>query len=223
MTSWTSASLLVVAVLATAPERPPRSTAAHRVDTDGPQLRLAAAPESRLRVDGTSTLRDFSCDSGALEAAVLLAPPHAELDVASLVGAVESAEVEIAAGALDCGNGTMNEHMRRALKVEANPLVRFTLERHEATPLTGDTVAVEMSGRLALAGVERTIPVSATASRETGGALRLTGSVELDMTDFDVEPPRLFFGTLRVGDTVGVVFDVLLAPESRADPAPADP
>jgi hypothetical protein len=44
------------------------------------------------------------------------------------------------------------------------------------------------------------------------GALRVTGRYPMPMTQWGVQPPRLMMGTMKVGDTVTVNFDLLLQP-----------
>lgn len=184
------------------------------------RYRLTASPDSRLWVDGTSTLRDFSCEAGRMDVTVVLGSPPSGLDASEVAGAVEDASAAVPALRLDCGNDTMNKHMRNALKVEYVSTIRFRLARHAVAAAAGDSATVEMSGNLTLAGVERALPLVVTLRRESGDTLRVTGGVDLDMTDFDVEPPSLFFGTLNVGRRVEVLFDVLLTPEPETDPAP---
>src|SRR5687767_206386 len=81
---------------------------------------LTLQPESRLWINGTSTLRAFECKAGAIEAKV--EAPNSGAVATLLAGekAVTSASITVAAAQLDCGNGTMNEHMRKALKVKEN-------------------------------------------------------------------------------------------------------
>lgn len=41
--------------------------------------------------------------------------------------AVRTIELTLPAGKIDCGNGTMDEHMRKVLKVETAPAIEFKL------------------------------------------------------------------------------------------------
>ena len=40
--------------------------------------------------------------------------------------------------------------------------------------------------------------------------LRVTGSYDLNMTEYGLKPPTLMFGRIKVGETVTVKFDLLL-------------
>jgi polyisoprenoid-binding protein YceI len=119
--------------------------------------------------------------------------------------AQSSGEITIPLSSLDCRNGTMNGHMRNALKAEQNPTIRFRATSVAVSP----EGAVRMTGPLTIAGQTRETTITGTAARQNG-KLRVTGSKQLTMTDFGVQPPRLMAGTMRVHAPVTIGFDVVL-------------
>ena len=169
--------------------------------------RLTLQPESRLWVDGTSTVRSFTCKATDLDATVDAAP-NAIAQLTAGEKAVTAVRVRVEAAKLDCGNGTMNDHMRKALKADANPVIDFRLDGYDVSR-TGDGVSGTLSGTLSLGGVQKPISIAA-AGKSEGSALRVTGSYPLKMTDYALKPPALMFGRIKVGETVTVKFDLLL-------------
>jgi polyisoprenoid-binding protein YceI len=154
---------------------------------------------SRVWVSGTSTVRSWRCEStqptGSAQAA------GTELTQV----AQSSGEITIPLASLDCRNGTMNGHMRNALKAEQNPTIRFRATSVAVSP----EGAVRMTGPLTIAGQTRETTINGTAARQNG-KLRVTGSKQLTMTDYGVQPPRLMAGTMRVNPAVTIGFDVVL-------------
>jgi polyisoprenoid-binding protein YceI len=174
------------------------------VPADAP---LTLAPQSRLWVEGTSTVRGFQCKAPALEADVSAAP-NAIAAVLAGDKAVKSVEVRVPAAKLDCGNGTMNEHMLKALKAKEHGTIAFRVTSYDVA--TGaDGVTGTLTGTLSLGGVEKTITVAATG-RDAGGALRVAGTYQLRMSDYGLKAPTLMFGTLKVNENVKVGFDLVL-------------
>jgi hypothetical protein len=57
--------------------------------------------------------------------------------------------------------------------------------------------------------VQKAIAISAQGKTESG-ALHVTGAYELKMSDYDLTPPSLMFGRIKVRDAVNVKFDLLL-------------
>jgi polyisoprenoid-binding protein YceI len=168
---------------------------------------LTLQPESKLWVDGTSTVRSWSCKASDVDAAVEAAPNGIAQVVAGEKG-VRTVRVRVQSEKLDCGNGTMNEHMRKALKVDDHKVIDFKLAGYDVSK-SGDGVSGTLNGTLELGGVTKTIAIPA-AGKSEGGALRVTGSYPLNMKDYDLKPPTLMFGRIKVGETVTVKFDLLL-------------
>ncbi|MEX2569963.1 MAG: YceI family protein [Gemmatimonadota bacterium] len=169
-------------------------------------------PESRLWIDGTSTLRSFTCEAETLSGGVVPKGAAAELSLDRLGEAVGSAEAVVPVAALECGNGTMNDHMRKALKADENPQIRFALSSYEVGPMNGANRSVTLVGGLTIAGQEKPVTFHGTATQEPSGAMRVVGSTEIVMTEYGMKPPRLMLGTLRVGDRVTVNYDVVVKP-----------
>ncbi|MBX3132121.1 MAG: YceI family protein [Gemmatimonadaceae bacterium] len=169
---------------------------------------LRLKPESRLWFEGTSTVRDWNCKAPQIDAAIA-ADAGAPAAVLAGTKAVRTVQLTFPVAALDCENRTMNNHMRTALNAERHQQIRFTLTDYALT--RGANTTGTLQGTLLINGQTRPIAVPAQFA-DAGGALRATGRYPLNMNDWGVQPPRLMMGTLKVGDTVTVHFDLLLQP-----------
>src|SRR5688572_10795781 len=76
---------------------------------------LSLAKGSRLWIEGTSTVRSFSCTANKVDVNVVAEPGAPNPDL------VQSASLVVPVASLDCRNQTMNGHMQKALKAAANP------------------------------------------------------------------------------------------------------
>jgi polyisoprenoid-binding protein YceI len=170
---------------------------------------LDLQPESRLWVAGTSTVRSFQCQAGTFEAKVASTGGEAVSAVLAGEKAVSRIEVTVPVERLDCRNGTMNEHMRKALKAKEYPTVVFRADAYDLVK-TNDSVAVTMTGSLRLGGVEKPITIKAQAKPGANGTLVVSGTREVRMTEFGLKPPTLMLGTMRVDEKITVGFDVVL-------------
>jgi polyisoprenoid-binding protein YceI len=174
---------------------------------------LTLAPQSRLWVDGTSTVRAFSCKATALDAEIDGAP-NAVAGVLAGDKAVKRVEFRVPAEKLDCGNGTMNEHMLKAIKAKEFRTIAFRVATYEVAK-GAEGVRGTLTGTLSLGGVEKTITIEATGKDGGTGALRVTGVHELKLSDYGLKAPTLMFGTMKVGDAVKVGFDLVLKADVR--------
>jgi hypothetical protein len=180
--------------------------------------RVAAAPlhslqpESRLWLEGGSTVRSYKCAATELVGEVRTTPDQPLPPLGELRAVVREAGITVPVAKLDCDNGTMNGHMRNALNAKEHETIAYRLDTFEVTAGGEAEGQVEMKGWLTIAGQERPVAFPAEIALNPDGTLRLQGQVELDMTEFGVKPPRLMLGTLKVHDNVTVHFDVAFKP-----------
>ncbi len=160
---------------------------------------LNLSTESKLWIEGTSTMKAFSCTATKLDVSVAAEPGAAPGDL------VQSATLIVPVSAIDCRNGTMNSHMKKALKGERNPTISWKLNSYRV-----DGTSVVMSGHLTIAGRENPIELRATGSADKAGTIRLKGSTKFKMSEYGVKPPSLMLGTMKVGDPITVGYDLVL-------------
>lgn len=166
--------------------------------------------DSRLWIEGTSTVRDFTCEAGVVAATLRAGPGDDPLSLEDLNRAVGEARLQIPGAQLDCDNDTMNDHMWEALEVEEHSDIRFGFDDYRIVEQSGDSATLELPGRLTMAGVTRRHTVTAHAIPQEDGSLRVAGSTAFPMTEWEVEPPSLMFGLMKVGDEVEVHFDLVV-------------
>jgi len=164
--------------------------------------------ESRLWVGGTSSVRGWECKTTTFSATVE-STPNAAATVLAGEKAVGAVNLTVPVDKMECGNGQMNGHMRKALKLEEHPQITFSLTSYELGR-SNDSLFVTMAGSLTLGGTEKPIELVGLAASGPDGALRVTGTYALKMTDFGLKPPTLMFGRIKVHDLVKVGFDVVL-------------
>lgn len=164
--------------------------------------------ESRLWVGGTSSIRGWECKATTFSAAIESAP-NAAATVLAGEKAVGAASLTVPVDKLECGNGQMNGHMRKALRLDEHPQITFSLASYELSR-SNDSLLVTMAGSLTLGGTEKPIELAGLAASAPDGGLRVTGTYALRMTDFGLKPPTLMFGRIKVHDLVKVGFDVVL-------------
>ncbi len=163
-----------------------------------PHERLTLGTQSRIWINGTSNVRLFECTAAGVGATVSGDLQDSPNDV------VESASIVVPVAKLDCGNETMNEHMRKALKAEGNPQILWKMTAYE---IQGTNLAIH--GKLTIAGKEKAIDLRGTGAVEKG-TLHVKGARAINMKEFGVKPPSLFLGTMKVADQVTVSFDLVL-------------
>jgi polyisoprenoid-binding protein YceI len=163
-----------------------------------PASRLTVSADSKVWVEGTSTVKSYKCVAKSIDATVQTGP---EGSVSNLASLVSKANVTIKTAELDCANGTMNEHMRKALKQTEQPTIEFTLESYTLDP------SGTLTGKLQIAGQEKPIQFPVTIT-DDGTSVRVQGSKAINMKEWGVKPPSLMMGTMKVKEMVTINFDL---------------
>ena len=170
---------------------------------------LVAQPQSRIWVEGTSTIKAFQCTVPSFTISEKSSGADAVNAVLAGQKGVRTVELSVPAAKIECGNGTMNEHMRTALKADESPTIKFSLTSYDVAK-AGTGSAGTMRGSLALGGAEHPIDIDAKATDAGNGAMRIAGGYEVALSAFDLKRPSLMFGRIKVGDKVQVKFDFVL-------------
>jgi polyisoprenoid-binding protein YceI len=116
----------------------------------------------------------------------------------------------------------MDSVMQQAMKQKEFPTIEYRMkemvlkEPHTSgTPFVFDT-----KGELTVAGVARTNLMQVAIDRVDKDKLKVTGSTNVKMTDFGIQPPspKMAAGLIKTGDDVKITFEWLLAlPAKTAD------
>ncbi len=192
--------------------------------------RLTAGAASAVVLEGSSNVTDWRCRGTSIDARMIVAtsPDH----INEVIDRIEDGNVgvwmsnpsrgsfpppefnlTIPVTTFRCGNRVMESDMRRALKADTHPAVRFSFRalrggiQHD---LDSGLYHAAISGDLTLAGVTRTIHLTVSAQRLSRTLFRIRAELPLRMTDFDVTPPSALFGAIRARDNLTVHFDLTL-------------
>jgi hypothetical protein len=169
-------------------------------------VRLVLRTGSRLWLEGDSNLHAWSCDAkGVVPELRLERPAPTDPPVR-----IERASLQISVPLIECGNGKMNENLRKALKAEEHEHISFEVTGAEFIDTgTRGELEVLAKGKLTVAGTSRDLQFQVSGTDTGNGALRLTGRLTILMTDYGVQPPTAMLGLLKTKNEVLIRFDLV--------------
>ena len=169
-------------------------------ETGGPEPKIS--DDHPITISGTATMvGPWTC---AGDAKIEAQQSQSADPVPGLAAGIQTVTVSTFVPGIDCGDATMNKHLRRALKEEEFPEVRYRALKYS---LIDNGAAVQTSGELTIAGVTRPVAFGAKLTPLPEGGTRVFGRVQINMRDFGVKPPSVFFGALKVADVVTINFN----------------
>jgi len=162
------------------------------------QLRKA---NSTLKVEGTSTLHDWTLDATELtgSAAFTLAD--------NKVTSIEKLNFTVKVEGLKSHKNGMDKNTYEALKSEKHPNILYEFSRVISITDTKEGQLIKTGGRLTIAGVTKSVYLDVVASK--GDGMCFQGSTTFKMTDYGVDPPVALMGTVKTGNEIKIVFNVL--------------
>lgn len=173
------------------------------------KIRFEGRPGSKVKIDGTSTVHDWSVESQLLsgfmefDAAFDKDPPAAAKSA--------KAEVTIMVRSLKSGKKPMDTIMHEALKMPEHPKIEYKLI--ELTPKSASVQdgkgQFEAKGSLTVAGVTRTNTMPVTIEKVGDTRAKVSGATNVKMTDFGIKPPSpsVALGLIKTGDDVKITFE----------------
>ena len=173
--------------------------------------RISVRSDSRLWLEGSSNVRDWTCRATAMEATIDVSndgasgQPHVRPDV------VKGVSVKVPVRMLKCGDRHMEAEMYKALKSPdtAPGFITALIDQIPQSVTTGQKIDTE--AQLTIAGVQQTVKVSVTSDLMPDGTRRARGTVPILMTDFGIKPPRPWGGLLRTANRVLIQFEIFIA------------
>jgi polyisoprenoid-binding protein YceI len=183
---------------------------AQAVDT----VRIDGGESSRVWIEGSSNVRDWSCRASTFDARVTLT---ASTDPAISATSIQGVSVRISARDLKCGNRKMEHDLYAALKATDPAAPSYIVGVFDGINGLRGAVTITTRGTLLVAGVEKPVDLQITTECLADGTVKARGSLPLRMTDFGVTPPTGLFGLIRSKNDVVVRFELLLpAASTRA-------
>jgi polyisoprenoid-binding protein YceI len=159
--------------------------------------------ESKLLVDGTSNLHDWTIEAKSMGGKASFIIESGNLKE------IKNLDFLVEAEQLKSGRSGMDKNTFKALKTTSNKKIIFRLIKvSKITPHSNDSFTVETQGDLTIAGVTKRINQTFSI-KISSKKIIFYGKQKIDMTLYNIEPPTALMGTIKTGKDVVVDFKVL--------------
>lgn len=179
------------------------------------QIEYVPQDSSRLWIAGRSNVNQFECESREHRGeAIIFQTTTLTGDTITVDEDATKIMLEIDVEGIECGRSRMNRDLRNALKADDYPNITFVFNDIVAVSngtSVPNSVKLEVSGSLTIAGITREVNVHLTGYTFDDNRVRAAGSKEIRMTDFGVEPPTAMLGLVKADNELTVHFDLIAA------------
>lgn len=164
---------------------------------------------SNIRLSGTTNINAFECVS---ESDIPRGQMVADLLPGSNAIFFSQAALELEVASFDCGHRVMNKDFHQALGGKSSPHIEIRLK--EVRPLSSsgrqDKGRIRAEVAIVINGKVRNTDIIVDYHTLDYFSYVLSGSKELRMSDFGIEPPSPAMGLVKVNDKVTIHFDLVV-------------
>ncbi len=161
-------------------------------------------------VKGTSSLHDWEMEVTTVNGQVVFK------NGSKAIEGILEINVEVKTGSFISDKNLMEKKAAEALRADEYPTIRFRLDDVLTLNNSSDTLKGEVSGMLEIAGIAKTVNIAYELIPLENNEIKVTGSSELLMSDFGIDPPTALLGTIKTDDRVKVTFNTVWIPETTA-------
>lgn len=157
------------------------------------------APESELIIKGTTNVNSFQCEFNIKEINKPISLYYTIVDDKIIF---EKAKLVLDNECFDCGNKGMNKDFMKLLKSEQYPEIELQLREIYKNNVTTVNALLELH----IAGKAKSyyIPLSLKDKEH----IFVSGTLKVDITDFNLEAPKKAMGLIVVSDRVEISFQL---------------
>ena len=158
--------------------------------------------KSKIKISGTSNLHDWDETLTNFDGDLTIQIKEDNIKT------IQSSNLIFYSNSIKSGNSIMDNKTKGALKVEKFPVINFkTSQIKEVKDINGKK-QINVVGNLTMAGITKTIEVDGMNTIIPAGGIYFEGKKEINMSDYGIEPPTAFFGSLKVGNKVTIIFNI---------------
>ena len=154
-----------------------------------------------ITIQGTSTLHDWEINCTEAEGSAHFLVKNGKIK------SVETLSIQINATSLKSGKEGMDENTYKALKVESFPSILFSLSNVKSIKVRDKTTyKIEFDGLIEVSGIQKTVTSMVSCITNKNG-IQCEGILNLQMTDFKIDPPTALFGSIETDNNISVYYN----------------
>lgn len=162
----------------------------------------------QFKIDGDSNVKKWDADITEAEGTLIFSAVD-ELALDSLSSdSFKSMTISIPVSEIESGSGGLTKNMHKYLKEDDHPIIIFNLTEVTSVELDGNNAKITANAVINAAGVNQNVTLNVDAVLNEDGSITFSGTQDLLMTSFNIDPPTAVFGTIRARDEIAILYSV---------------
>jgi polyisoprenoid-binding protein YceI len=165
--------------------------------------RLISGKDVNIKVLGSSNVHDWTMASPKIES-------QGEFKVeGEVLRALSSFTLSLDAKSLKSEHELMDSRTYKAIKADQYPKITYKLITATITQVQKGKYAIKTTGDLTIAGASQNITMMVTAVVNADNTITCTGSENLKLTDYKIDPPSFMLGAMKVKNDITIQFNLV--------------
>ena len=156
---------------------------------------------SSIQINGGSTLHDWEMDVSEFTGD--FKPQVTDNKLLNIKKVKFSASVQD----IEADKNLMESKAHNALKKEDHPKITFEYTSLKRLRNNGSNFSGKLDGLLSIAGENRIVSIPFSGAVQNSGSIKVKGNLELNMTDYNVEPPSAMLGSVKTDEKVTISYN----------------
>lgn len=173
------------------------------------QSRYQSAGGVKITIEGTSNIHDWDMKSEKGTCSGVF-----NVGTNGVITGLSALNFSVPAESLKSDHDGMDKNTYKALNTSKFASISFTAGPATIKPASNSGHILTANGKLTIAGVSKDVILTATGVVNADKSITYTGSYTLKMTDYNVDPPKAMFGTIKTGNSIVVKFNLVLKPSN---------
>ncbi len=165
--------------------------------------KLTPAKNVLVTVNGTSNVHDWTMTSTGIESQGVF-----KLNSKNELTGLSAFSFTVLAKSLKSGKSSMDNRTYKSILADEFPKIVFVLKSAVVNPLSANRFQILATGNLSIAGATQPVTLTVTALVNADQSITCTGTEKLKLTDYKIDPPSFMLGAMKVGNELGIKFDL---------------
>jgi YceI-like domain len=162
---------------------------------------------AKVSIEGTSNIHDWVMNSEKGTCNALFT-----MDGSNTLTAVSNILFSMTVETLKSEHKAMDKNTYKAMNTDKFPNIVFNASGATVKAGSGGSYTVTAHGKLTITSVTKEIELVTNCTVNADKSITCTGSYKFKISEYNVKPPSIMFGMIKVGDGITVKFNFILKP-----------
>jgi polyisoprenoid-binding protein YceI len=164
--------------------------------------KIADSKNNNMKLSGTSTLHNWTMNAQTFISDAQFVVKERQ------ISSLKSLSFALAVADLKSGESGLDKNAYKALKSGDHQSIVFKSSSATIAP-EGSKYLIKAHGNLTIAGVAKEVTIDVLAEVNADETITCAGSKQLNMTDYEVKPPKFMLGAMKTGEAITLDFTLV--------------